>query len=129
MDLRTVSLPEPIVARSRACTAPRSVMDGFRVLPMAEAAREGDVFITLTGDRDVLAPEHFRLMKDGAVLANSGHFDVEIDLPGLAAMTGRSGRRPARPFVEELDVDGRRILVVAEGRLVNLAAAEGHRRR
>ncbi len=103
-----------------------AVMDGFRVVPMTEAAREGDVFITVTGDRDVLAPEHFRLMKDGAILANSGHFDVEIDLQGLAAMTAPGGRREARQFVEEFDVDGRRILVVAEGRLVNLAAAEGH---
>lgn len=99
-------------------------MDGFRVVPMAEAAREGDIFITVTGDRDVLAPAHFKVMKDGAILANSGHFDVEIDLAGLAAMA--SGRREARPFVEEFIVDGRRILVVAEGRLVNLAAAEGH---
>ncbi|MGH3848853.1 MAG: adenosylhomocysteinase, partial [Pseudonocardiaceae bacterium] len=101
-----------------------AVMDGFRVVPMAEAAREGDIFVTVTGDRDVLAPEHFKVMKDGAILANSGHFDVEIDLAGLSAMA--SGRREARPFVEEFMVEGRRILVVAEGRLVNLAAAEGH---
>ncbi|MGH9188577.1 MAG: adenosylhomocysteinase [Acidimicrobiales bacterium] len=104
-----------------------AVMDGFRVLPMAEAAREGDVFVTVTGDRDVLRPEHFEVMKDGAILANSGHFDVEIDLPGLAALADASGgRREVRPFVEEFLLGDRRILVVAEGRLVNLAAAEGH---
>jgi len=103
-----------------------AVMDGFRVVTMDEAAREGDIFITVTGDRDVLAPRHFNVMKDGAILANSGHFDVEIDLEGLAGLAGPDGRREARPFVEEFIVDGRRILVVAEGRLVNLAAAEGH---
>ena len=104
-----------------------AVMDGFRVVPMADAAREGDIFITVTGDRDVLRPEHFEVMKDGAILANSGHFDVEIDLPGLAALADASGgRREVRPFVEEFLLGDRRVLVVAEGRLVNLAAAEGH---
>ena len=103
-----------------------AVMDGFRVEPMIDAAREGDIFITVTGDRDVLRGEHFQVMKDGAILANSGHFDVEIDLPALAALAeGR--RREVRPFVEEFVVgEGRRVLVVAEGRLVNLGAAEGH---
>jgi adenosylhomocysteinase len=104
-----------------------AVMDGFRVLPMAEAAREGDIFITVTGDRDVLRTEHFEAMRDGAILANSGHFDVEIDLLGLASLAEESGgRREARPLVEEFRLGDKRILVVAQGRLVNLGAAEGH---
>ncbi len=105
-------------------------MDGFRVEPMGVAAREGDIFITVTGDRDVLRGEHFEVMKDGAILANSGHFDIEIDLDTLGRLSGSEGRRQVRPFVEEFVVTGgsgdRRILVVAEGRLVNLGAAEGH---
>ncbi len=102
-----------------------AVMDGYKVAPMIDAAREGDIFITVTGDRDVLRSEHFQAMKDGAILANSGHFDIEIDLRGLAALAdGR--RREVRPFVEEFLVGDRRVLVVAEGRLVNLGAAEGH---
>jgi adenosylhomocysteinase len=102
-----------------------AAMDGFMVMPMTEAAKVGDVFITVTGDRDVLRAEHFEVMKDSAILANSGHFDVEIDLPHLAAMAGE--RRVVRPFLEEFVLaDGRRIVVVAEGRLVNLSAAEGH---
>ena len=103
-----------------------AVMDGFRVEPMADAAREGDIFITVTGNRDVLRSDHFEVMKDGAILANSGHFDIEIDLDALAAKAGAHGRRQVREFVEEFLVDGRRLLVVAEGRLVNLGAAEGH---
>ena len=110
-----------------------AVMDGFRVVPMEEAAAEGDVFITVTGNRDVLRKEHFEVMKDGAIVANSGHFDIEIDLVTLADMAhevdGRRSRE-VRPFVEEYLVAGRggdrRIMVVAEGRLVNLSAAEGH---
>ncbi|MGI9032657.1 MAG: adenosylhomocysteinase [Acidimicrobiales bacterium] len=102
-----------------------AVMDGFRVEPMAAAAREGDIFITVTGDRDVLRGEHFEVMKDGAIMANSGHFDIEIDLNRLGQMAG-DARRAVRPFVEEFLVDNRRLLVVAEGRLVNLGAAEGH---
>ncbi len=101
-----------------------AVMDGFRVMPMSEAARIGDIFITVTGDRDVLRTEHFEVMKDGAILANSGHFDIEIDLEALGRIA--SDRRMARPMTEEFLVDGRRILVIAEGRLVNLGAAEGH---
>ncbi|MDQ4133008.1 MAG: adenosylhomocysteinase [Actinomycetota bacterium] len=105
-----------------------AVMDGFRVEPMEEAAREGDIFITVTGNRDVLRAEHFRAMKDGAIMANSGHFDIEIDLAELGRMA--TERRQARPFVEEFllaaDDGARRLLVVAEGRLVNLGAAEGH---
>jgi adenosylhomocysteinase len=107
-----------------------AVMDGFRVEPMGVAAREGDIFITVTGDRDVLRGEHFEVMKDGAILANSGHFDIEIDLEALGRLSGPEGRRQVRPFVEEFVVTGgsgaRRVLVVAEGRLVNLGAAEGH---
>jgi adenosylhomocysteinase len=101
-----------------------AVMDGFRVMPMVDAAREGDIFVTVTGDRDVLRSEHFAAMKDGAILANSGHFDIEIDLKALT--DAADGRRAVRPSVEEFDLGGKRILVVAEGRLVNLGAAEGH---
>jgi adenosylhomocysteinase len=107
-----------------------AVMDGFRVEPMSEAAREGDIFITVTGDRDVLRREHFEVMKDGALLANSGHFDIEVDLVGLGELAGGERRRQVRPFVEEFLIatgsGDKRVLVVAEGRLVNLGAAEGH---
>ena len=110
-----------------------AVMDGFRVVPMEQAAPEGDVFITVTGNRDVLRKEHFEAMKDGAIVANSGHFDIEIDLVTLAGMAqdvdGEIGRN-VRPFVKEYLVPGRsgehRVMVIAEGRLVNLSAAEGH---
>ncbi len=102
-----------------------AVMDGFRVMPVAEAARIGHVFVTATGDIHVLRPEHFAVMKDGAIMANTGHFDVEIDIPALAEMA--VSRRQVRDFVEEFAMeDGRRLHVLAEGRLVNLAAAEGH---
>ena len=104
-----------------------AVMDGFRVVTMDEAAREGDIFVTVTGNRDVLRRQHFEVMKDGAILANSGHFDIEIDLKTLGEMAGTERRREVRPMVEEFLLDGdRRVLVVAEGRLVNLGAAEGH---
>jgi adenosylhomocysteinase len=99
-------------------------MDGYEVMPALEAAPRGDVFITVTGGRDVLRPEHFARMKDGAVLANAGHFDVEIDLPGLRAAA--DGVREARPLVEQYDLGGRRLNLLAGGRVVNLAAAEGH---
>lgn len=102
-----------------------AVMDGFQVMPAAEAARVGDVFITATGDIDVLGPEHMRLMKDGAILANTGHFDVEIDVAGLAALAVSD--REVRPGVREFRMeDGRRLYLLADGRLVNLACAEGH---
>jgi len=106
----------------RALTA---AMDGYSVKTAADAAEIGDIFITVTGNKHVLRPEHFAKMKDGAILANSGHFDIELD---LAALRGESvGRREVRTNLEEFDMpDGRRILVVAEGRLVNLGAAEGH---
>jgi len=103
-----------------------AVLDGHRVLPMAQAAALGDVFLTTTGDRDVLTAEHFPLMKDGAVLANAGHFDVEVDVEGLLAGSVAVHRR-VRPHVDAYEQpDGRRLLLLAEGRLVNLAAAEGH---
>jgi adenosylhomocysteinase len=99
-------------------------MDGFEVMPMAEAAPLGDLFITLTGNIHVVRPEHFAAMKDGAIVCNSGHFNVELDLEGLARIA--SGRRYVREMVEEFVVKGHRIMVLAEGRLINLAAAEGH---
>ena len=103
-----------------------AVLDGHRVLPMAEAAALGDVFLTTTGNRDVLTAEHFALMRDGAVLANAGHFDVEVDVVGLAGAAVQVHRR-VRPQVDAYELpDGRRLLLVAEGRLVNLAAGEGH---
>ena len=103
-----------------------AVMDGFRVLPMHQAAKIGDVFCTLTGDIDVIRREHFALMNDGAIVCNSGHFDVEINLKDLAKLA-KTVRRNVRQFVDEYVLkDGRRIFVIAEGRLVNLAAATGH---
>jgi adenosylhomocysteinase len=102
-----------------------AVMEGFEAMPIREAARIGEVFVTVTGDTGVLAREHFELMKDGAVLANSGHFDVEIDTAALREMA--TGVRRIREFVDEFKMaDGRRLNLLAEGRLVNLAAAEGH---
>ena len=99
-------------------------MDGYRVVPMAEAARLGDVFVTLTGNVNVIRLEHMRVMKDGAVVANSGHFNVEIDLEGLKQVA--QGPARVREFVDEWRLDGKRIFVLADGRLINLAAAEGH---
>ncbi len=102
-----------------------AVMDGYRVMPMAEAAKEGDIFITVTGNKSVIRGEHFKVMKSGAVICNSGHFNVEIDIPALEALS--SGKREVRPLVDEfLTRDGRKIYLIAEGRLVNLATAEGH---
>ena len=102
-----------------------AVMDGFRVMPVGEAAKIGDFLCTVTGNINVIRKEHFRLMKDGAIVANSGHFNVELDLPGLGSLAG--SRRRIRPFVEEYVLkNGRRINVLGDGRLINLAAAEGH---
>ena len=101
------------------------VMDGFRVMPMSEAAPLGDIFCTLTGNIQVIREEHFQLMKDGAIVANSGHFNVEIDLEGLKRLS--SGKRFIRDFVEEFSLrNGRKVYLLGEGRLINLAAAEGH---
>ncbi len=103
----------------------QAVMDGFTVTTSAQAARRGDIFVTATGDKHVLRGEHFDVMKDRAVVCNSGHFDVEIDIPALEAAS--SSRRTVREFVEEFAMaDGRRVYLLAEGRLVNLSAAEGH---
>ncbi len=114
-----------IVTEIDPLKALEAVMDGFRVMPMAEAAKIGDFFITLTGDINVVDRHHMDAMKDGAILANSGHFNDEINLVALAAMA--EGRRQVRPFVEEFKLgDGRKIFVLGEGRLINLAAAEGH---
>jgi adenosylhomocysteinase len=114
-----------IVTEVDPTRAIEAAMDGFRVMPMREAAKLGDVFVTVTGNKGVLCSEHFQLMKDGAVLANSGHFNVEIDLPALENLA--TSRREARPLVEEFQLkDGRKIYVLGEGRLVNLATAEGH---
>jgi adenosylhomocysteinase len=102
-----------------------AAMDGFEVVPMKDAAPRGDLFVTLTGNRSVLRREHFDRMKDGAIVCNSGHFNVELDLPQLAEMS--KSKRPARPFTDEYTLpDGRAIFVLGEGRLINLAAAEGH---
>jgi len=100
-------------------------MDGYRVMPMRDAAKVGDIFITVTGNKGVLAAEHFAAMKDGAVLCNSGHFNVEIDIPALEKLS--TSKRESRPLVDEYSLkDGRKIYLLGEGRLVNLATAEGH---
>jgi len=101
-------------------------MDGYRVVPMADAAPLGDLFVTLTGNVEVIRVEHMRAMKDGAILANSGHFNVEIDLEGLKKAAAGEGPKPVREFVEEWRLGGKRLFVLADGRLINLAAAEGH---
>ncbi len=102
-----------------------AVMDGYQVMPLTEAAKIGDVFVTTTGDRDVINRDHFSRMKDGAVVANSGHFNVEIDIPTLAKMSQK--KRKIRDFVDEYSLkNGRKIYLLAEGRLINLSAAEGH---
>ena len=114
-----------IVTEVDPLPALEAVMDGFTVLPIRQAARIGDFFCTLTGDINVIRKEHFQIMKDGAIVANSGHFNVELDLDGLKSIA--KSTRVIRPFVEEFVLkDGRRINILAEGRLINLAAAEGH---
>jgi adenosylhomocysteinase len=114
-----------IVTEIDPTKAIEAVMDGFRVMTMAEACTIGDIFVTVTGNKNVIARDHFDKLKSGAILANSGHFNVEIDLEALAAVA--SSRKEARPFVEEFSMkDGRKLYVLGEGRLINLAAAEGH---
>ncbi len=114
-----------IITEVNPTRALEAVMDGYRVMPMPEAARIGDVFITLTGDKSILTSDHFKVMKDNAIICNSGHFNVEIDIPGLEKMS--LGKRATRDFVEEYTLrDGRKLYLLGEGRLINLAAAEGH---
>jgi adenosylhomocysteinase len=114
-----------IVTEVDPMPALEAVMDGFRVMPMEEAARIGDIFVTVTGDLNVIDKHHFEAMKNGAIVANSGHFNVEINIPALEAMSEE--KRLVRPFVEQyLLPDGRAINLLGEGRLINLAAAEGH---
>jgi adenosylhomocysteinase len=114
-----------IVCEVDELRALEAVMDGYDVMPAEEAAREGDVFITVTGNRDVLCREHFELMRDGAIVANAGHFDVEVSKPDLNSLT--TERREVRPLVaQHVMHDGRRIHLLADGRVVNLAAGEGH---
>ena len=114
-----------IVTEVDPLRALEATMDGFQVMPMSEAAPQGDLFITLTGDIGVIRREHFEAMKDGAIVANSGHFDVEIDIPGLED-AAQEGPNELRPYVEEYLVNGRRIVLLGRGRLINLASAEGH---
>ena len=99
-------------------------MDGYRVIPIARAAEEGEVFVTVTGNRHAISTDHIRAMKDGAILANAGHFDVEIDVEGLEEMAAE--KRRIRPLFDEYRVDGKAVYLCGEGRLVNLACAEGH---
>ena len=114
-----------IVTEVDPLKALEAVMDGFAVMPMIEAAQIGDIFVTATGDKHVIAARHLELLKDGAIISNTGHFNVEIELPALRGLAVSS--RKVRPFVEEFTlVDGRTVYLLAEGRLVNLAAAEGH---
>jgi adenosylhomocysteinase len=114
-----------IVTEVNPVRALEATMDGFRVMPMADAAKIGDIFITVTGNKSVLAAEHFEHMKNGAVMCNSGHFNVEIDISALEKIA--IARKPARPFVDEFATkDGRKLYLLGDGRLINLAAAEGH---
>ena len=114
-----------VVTEVDSLKALEAVMDGFRVMPMVEAAKIGDIFCTVTGDLNVIDTHHFEVMKDGAIVANSGHFNCELNIPGLESLS--VGKKLVRPFVDEYSLkDGRKIHVLAEGRLINLASAEGH---
>ncbi len=115
-----------IVTEIDPIKAIEATMDGFEVMPMSEAAKVGNLFVTLTGNKSVLRPEHFRVMKDRAVVANSGHFNVEIDIPGLKKLSKKVNRNVRNHVDEYVLKNGRRINLLAEGRLINLAAAEGH---
>ena len=112
-----------IVAEVDAFRAMQATLDGYRVMPIREAAKAGDIFVTVTGGKHVIRTEHVKEMKSGAILANSGHFDNEVDVEGMNA---KWKKRRIRPQLEEYDVDGKRVYLCAEGRLVNLSAAEGH---
>jgi adenosylhomocysteinase len=115
-----------VITEVNPLKALEAVMDGFRVMPMIEAAPLGDIFITSTGDINVVDRHHFLAMKDGAIVCNSGHFNVEVNIPALIDLAQEAPRR-VRPFVDEYHLsDGRRIYLLGEGRLINLAAAEGH---
>jgi len=114
-----------IVVEIDAVKGIEAVMDGYDVMPMADAAGIGDVFVTVTGNKNVIRKEHFASMKDGAIVCNSGHFNVELDIPGLTALS--TAEREVRPFVREFRLgNGRVVFLLAEGRLINLSAAEGH---
>jgi len=114
-----------IVCEVNPLRALEAVMDGYQVMPLKEAAKVGDVFVTVTGDKTVITKSHFQKMKDGAIIANSGHFNVEIDIPSLEALSQK--KRKVKEFVEEYTLeDGRKVFLLGEGRLINLAAAEGH---
>ena len=115
-----------IVTEVDPLKALEAIMDGFQVMPMLEAAKIGDIFCTVTGDINVIDSRHFEVMKDGAIVANSGHFNVEINIPGLVKLA-KADPKLVRPFVDQYETkDGRKINILAEGRLINLAAAEGH---
>jgi len=114
-----------IVVEVDPIKALQAVMDGLKVMPMIEAAREGDIFVTVTGNKNIIRKEHIKLMKDGAIIANSGHFNVEISINDLEKLTQK--RKVIRPNTEEFELkNGKKIYLLAEGRLVNLASAEGH---
>jgi adenosylhomocysteinase len=114
-----------IVCEVDPLRALEAVMDGYQVMPLRDAAKVGDVFVTVTGDKTVITKSHFQKMKDGAIVANSGHFNVEIDIPSLEALS--QNKRRIKEYVEEYTLDdGRKIYLLGEGRLINLAAAEGH---
>jgi adenosylhomocysteinase len=114
-----------IVVEVDPLRALQAVMDGFMVMTMMEAAKEGDIFVTVTGNKNVIRKEHIELMKDGAILANSGHFNVEVSISDLLELSKK--RRTLRPNTEEFELkNGNKIYLLAEGRLVNLASAEGH---
>ncbi len=114
-----------IIIEVEPIKAIEAAMDGYQVMPIADAAQIGDIFVTTTGDINVIRKEHFEVMKDGAITCNSGHFNVELDLNGLESIT--TSKRMIREFVEEHTLTtGKKIYVLGEGRLINLAAAEGH---
>jgi len=115
-----------IVTEVDAVKALEAAMDGFEVMPMARAARVGSLFVTLTGDKHVIRGEHFRVMKDRAVVCNSGHFNVELDIPALKKLSKKVNRNVRNHVDEYVLSNNRRIHLLAEGRLINLAAAEGH---
>ena len=116
-----------IVTEVNPMNALEALMDGFQVMPLLEAAKKGDIFLTVTGDKNVLNKEHFEVMKDGAILGNSGHFNAEINIPAIEELSDGEAPRQIRPFVGQYTMkDGRKINLLGDGRLINLAAAEGH---